>query len=519
METNKHGGILLGILLVGSGVGASGRAFGFAEDLCVKNNNTIRSPIENCLQARFCSEDDAGETDACRANITMDAGIASMTMTGQARSMLHTDATFFLAQVAGLSYRAAYWIAAYDQVTDVETYIPFGMFGQETLVDSKGMPAVPIALNGWGRSWPDTGGFSVHFPQPYLPKGDDAVISCDGGDICGRWPDVTDHVHEPMLFHLRLWAFDELDSLGFADPTMPCINGLTSLDDEGNYALGSECYENDPLFESDPCSTERHIVGSMPSFTSLNGAPTPFTSYTGNQVASFIPRDEVGEGKCISSPTYANADGLRKLMETAYGADIEAVLGGYSIEEFLPLIRMGIYLHSLQDRISHSQCEDASPYGPPDINGVFHLDFSRDECTGDYHAWRHFEEIGQTEVPERTHSALENTMDELEAFADANPLWVSGGAYRYSSSPGDYQAFREEALSRMIDVLETVDGCTRLREMVKLIHDYEAYGFKQLPGHDYDELSGMCLHQDRQAERPLPDPSTPIWVNPAARLH
>ena len=52
------------------------------------------------------------------------------------RSMLHTDATYFIAQALGYSPEAAYQIVSYNQATDLGVYQPF---------DETGHRLVPLA--------------------------------------------------------------------------------------------------------------------------------------------------------------------------------------------------------------------------------------------------------------------------------------------------------------------------------------------------------------------------------------
>ena len=125
----------------------------FSEDLCFNNPGVV-----NCMDARCAAR---GNSALCRANVMFDAAAATSALKG--RSMVHLDATYLIAQALGIRWDVAYWIAAYNEVTDL---------GQFTLHDRCGVPQYEdtqwraAALRGWTRLSIPTGGVPYHFPAP-----------------------------------------------------------------------------------------------------------------------------------------------------------------------------------------------------------------------------------------------------------------------------------------------------------------------------------------------------------------
>src|SRR5215217_5471567 len=52
------------------------------------------------------------------------------------RSMVHAESTFFIAQALGYRSDVAYWIAAYNEVTDYGQYVPIDQCGVQAANDN-----------------------------------------------------------------------------------------------------------------------------------------------------------------------------------------------------------------------------------------------------------------------------------------------------------------------------------------------------------------------------------------------
>jgi hypothetical protein len=93
----------------------------FLEDLCLPRwagGPTLSWCINpDCLNPKKSSNSTCPSETA--AFITIKPG----------RSMVHADSTFFIAQALGYRSDVAYWIAAYNEVTDYSQYVPIDQCG------------------------------------------------------------------------------------------------------------------------------------------------------------------------------------------------------------------------------------------------------------------------------------------------------------------------------------------------------------------------------------------------------
>jgi hypothetical protein len=278
----------------------------------------------------------------CVAEAVQDAARAA---SSDGRSMLHVDATYLLAQAAGFDAEDAHVIAAYDQATDQGVYIPRDRIGAP-LVDVSlcdGSANQPyecrwstIDVNGWERTSLTTGGFQTHLPAPVNMAGGPVAID-------GLHPDLEDHEHEVLLSSVWRWVQD-------LNP-YACTLGLTQGGPD--LASGPRCWLR-------PDGNPKWITADFPT---LNGE-VPIRFPLGEQVLRIENNTRI-----------------------------------YSSELDDPLARMGIFLHLLQDRISHHVCGDASWMGPERANpGRVVFRYSDTECSQINHALRHSWEIGREEM-------------------------------------------------------------------------------------------------------------------------
>ncbi|MBI2893837.1 MAG: hypothetical protein HYY06_09815 [Deltaproteobacteria bacterium] len=389
---------------------SSARAF--SEDLCVEDG-----VLRNCYDVDCAT----GEATAACETQAMAQGAKILQLVG--RSMVHTDATYLLAQAAGIDRERAYWIAAYDQATDSNQYVPFGQSG-ETLVDdpaacgtesgSEWCDWVTAVIDGVGRTSAETGGMFVHYSTPFNER---TAAPVDGID--GLHPALDDGRHEPLLVDFRAWALGD----GDADVDPMCAAGLTALSDSGDYGTAATCY---PGGET--------LSGTMPILGMGGGYPM---------------RATLGD----------------HVIQTSDGGDftwteMEAVEPTWTAEA-----RLGIYLHTLADRISHHVCGDASRVnGPRAATGDFIVTYDDDECEQGIHGLRHAWEVGVSPLYETTPAALDVTYDELVVYAES--LGIRS------------HAAKEEIVAAALEVLEIVGAQERLDAMTALL---DAWG-EPLPG-------------------------------------
>ncbi|MCB9766474.1 MAG: hypothetical protein H6739_42260 [Alphaproteobacteria bacterium] len=387
----------------------SAPAFAFAEDLCFDGG------VENCYDVP-CNSSNA--TPACAANALSDA-IALLASDG--RSMLHMDATFFIAQALGFDFEDAHMLAAYNEATDLGQYVPFDIDGDQMvypfqcsgLFQPAACDYVTLDISGVTRLSTDTGGSQAHGGAPFNPSGSSPVSGVDG-----QHPDVTDAEHELLLYQWRAWVFGDQDTA--------CAVGITEQSGTGEYANGDECYD-----------------GSIDSELALLGSAT----------ISAVDYD-LGEQILEDGTTPVVASDLDTLLSDPQ------------------LAKMGIYLHVLQDRVSHHICGDDSVlYKDSSTGHDFIFEYSSTECGGGTHALRHAWEVGfdqsSLSSPFRNiEPALEATWDELEELADDRSLTAV--------------MTKAEAISALMDVLQTEDAEDRLDAMNDALDDE---GFDHLPGH------------------------------------
>lgn len=416
------------------------QAAGFGEDICFHRDsgqlmNCMPLP-ENCPAGK--------DSPQCVKDILMAAGNA----TGQAadvgggRSVVHTDMTYYFAQYLGFSAAEANTIASYNQATDVAQYFPRDINGR-LLADPEtcGSPTSVASdcslntkpINGLDRAaWP-TGGIFYHFHAPFQHEG-----GSNSGS--GLNPRVRDAHQEPMLHHVKRWALGN---------QLLCTHGLTTPSRNGDYATGLTCYD-------DKAAAGRESISFKMAILPIPGEQT---------VTPYIPFVVPHQEQII-----ARADGQKPVR----ASEIADYLGA-DVEKFA---RIGIYLHSFQDRISHHVCGDQATLvkSPGNAKISFQSDLSNEECTQEKHVLRHAWEAGadQSRVPakDRTLLAVVNgTFSELREFAA-----------RHRRTPRKRLTVEQiwKFKSDMYQALQTSDAKQRVFDITEV---GKKYGLQPLPGH------------------------------------
>lgn len=283
----------------------------FQEDICPDS----RGGWTECLQ-NACSAED--ESIGC-SEVSMLTALGSTFLTpvrgAGARSTLHFDATYLMAQAVGFTPRDAYVLAAYDAATDSGRYIHRDQQGRLPVDPDDCAAAAPPpacvlysrSIDGVVRTNFTDGGLFFHFMAS--PQRSSSAE--------GLAPPVTNRGREPFLYQLRRWVYGE-------GPL--CVGGL--LD-----ASGASCF-----------------VSALRSPSSLVGR-IPFESAT----AALTPVDwvaEIVEQKVASDPVSGRRTPASQLDRYLPGEDVA-------------LARLGIYLHALADRVSHHRCIDVSEVQGP----------------------------------------------------------------------------------------------------------------------------------------------------------
>jgi hypothetical protein len=377
-----------------------GDAHGFAEDLCYSPGG---GPIASCLPLPA----------VCRpvGNTSLLCQLAVIRLVGQrgnfdgGRSSVHTDVTYILAQAVGFSPTDAYWIAAYDEATDLGSFTPR---------DSNSMPVgdgslTTADISGVMRTNLMSGGALLHFVAPYNGGGTTPPPGVDG-----LRPDPTDADVEVTLANFRAWAMAPSSSAAPA-----CTAGLTARSPSGDYATGATCYPSSPL------------DGSISAFGPFD---LPLATLTGPQLIQ-------GGDAPLFAPDFD------ALVATDGAQDASAAHAASA--------RLGVYLHFLADRISHHVCGDHSVISGPSETGFF-ADLSDAECNQPIHLLRHAWETGvpfaRLAAQDRTTIAvLQAVYDELVAFARAR------GVLRPGADDRARKAVYVANLARALQEFEAID--------------------------------------------------------------
>ncbi|NTX35882.1 hypothetical protein HUA78_15645 [Myxococcus sp. CA033] len=352
-------------------VPAAARAF--AEDVCYPKGS---GTVANCTTLpKSCSLKEP-TSPRCRAE-ALEVLLSAPNKFDGGRSVVHSDATYLMARAVGFSFSDAYWIAAYDEATDLGQFIPRDIYGQPV---PGAADLTTVDVSGLVRTNLSTGGVLYHYLAPY-----NGVLAVPPTGVNGLAPEVDDADTEVMLAHTRAWA---MEGAGAAAPL--CTAGLTVASPGGDLATGSACY-------TDKGGESVEVKGLIGLYDDL---AIPFTLSTGEQVISVA--SDSGAPPVLSNQ-----------FDTWVGGGASHVADA----------RLGIHLHALADRISHHVCTDRAEFvGPLGVDGGFRQDFTGHECGQGLHSLRHLYEIGvdfsKLSPQDRTTAAtLSAVYDELVVFA------------------------------------------------------------------------------------------------------
>jgi len=374
----------------------------FFEDLCLprrKGEGTLTRCLPPCPPS-------TGPNASCAAQVAAFATV----MPG--RSMVHADSTYFIAQALGYRADVAYWIAAYNEVTDYGQYLPIDQCGVQASRKNSGANYISAAFNGFVRTNATTDGPLDHYVVSFSPNG-------TGTDVHGAagvealyplhyptpgYPEHIDDTYQKTLANLRQWAL-----LPTRDPGLLCTVGLTN-------ERGTDCLSG------------INITGTVPM---IQG------------VARGVNIDVPAGKKILNLNTKTGATDYYEKLQS-YLDDPKRTTGtlfkGPGSEPVpVQVARLGLYLHILQDTDSHSTyCGDDSPTPPGGCDpgtymyltkNAVQLSFGNSCVTGP-HLYGHIEETGSGDrpLPLRDYVALNMTVDELIVFgnevASKHPGWI-----------------------------------------------------------------------------------------------
>jgi hypothetical protein len=358
----------------------------FYDDLCFTSTgavgNCMANATPNCSVGTTpecvpttCGADPASEGNpACLTPVESSFGNGGAP---NARSMIHADSIYLLAKAVGLRDRAAYFIAAYADTPDKEgafiLMVPASTGSGYTACSDP--QHATIALPGLFRG--SATGTGIHFPTVT-------------GSVASN-PDPSDAIHEGVS-RLRSWAL--------GNERFPCLGGLTFPNGTGaslSYFSGAKCYVSSSSFNFE---SGKYRVNQAANVGAYQSGDQPFSGSSGLITAADTP---------------AFADDLQGLLNASTGR-----LANGTTPVPLLLLKMGVYLHSLLDRVSHAPALVPMTVSGPESN----LTFNAPTNFPYPHAYLHFEEVGIPVLSPRTETALNLAYDELATFARLRPAFV-----------------------------------------------------------------------------------------------
>lgn len=274
------------------------------------------------------------------------------------RNLLHYDVVWLLARMLGIPKADADNLAAHSEATDLGIYTHYDYLGNP-------IPSSTTAyIYGVRRTNYATKGFWFHYIPWYRMPGmtsntSTLTYTAPVGDS-SPWPE-----QEVPLRHLRAWAFGKRDTV--------CEFGITA----------------DVTTDTAVClNGAKNITYSSPIVATADTPPE-----TAPLEWQRIQKKAADDATCNTSDEY----------NTCY-------IEGYSSARKGTLEALGVYLHAMDDRLSHFLCSDSSPIEPG--SDFYTLTYGQ-PCAQITHAIMHYNETGHSPVPERSLNAIRYTFYEI----------------------------------------------------------------------------------------------------------
>ena len=423
-------------------------SYGFGVDVCFNNPDTKAPLIKNCLgveKACRTSNLNAKQTIACRLKALYDgvSGLATKDTIAGARSLLHSDATYFMAQLIGFDAWQAYQMMIYSEATDQAEYTAFNQKGLQILTNddikqcrdhwntgaARECLIITPEVTGISKFSFQTGGMLLHLNARFSSNGEPPPVSSFPTNYFSQ----TNYKYEAIPANFRAWVFDKrVDA---------CAAGITQ-----NMNLPDATHA--------PCEQSNHVLKSPMNFFFLSAPKLaiPFSTQLGTLII------ETPDQNRISKPVLANNDSFQ----------------AYITPHDVSFAKMGIFVHALSDRYSHHMCTDHSYfYQTPDKN--YTSAYSSLYCAqGSHFLWHVWEQgTNQTDANlklehQTMRPALEATFDQLLAYAKHKDIAIN------------QTLDKQTIIDELILVLQTFDPTERLQKMVELM---EKNNVLPLPGH------------------------------------
>lgn len=362
------------------------------------------------------------------------------------RNTVHFDTLYLFSRMLGLSNEDALDTAAYSEATDlVGGYTHTDQYG-------KAMTQLKTAnLQGITRLNLNTAGYSYHFVPWLRTEGHALKKSLTYDNAYQQHGQASPYAKsEALINHLRLWAFGGRQTL--------CDFGLMKD-------------QNNPLSE---CFTEQD---GKKIFVSI-----PYVA-PGNE-------DTRGKNNFLLSsqkivPTNTNACGGNGEEDCVYDPDYAKTIHGTAKS-------LGIYLHVMSDRLSHSYCTDPAFITPGwdrkqpkpkdmDADAAYSVWF-RDNCGTVNHMAKHYAETGHKKLPEQTVKALDFSYLEIQEWIKAGKYFEHHPQQQAATPKPGYPSLNETAkVVKMVgDALKQADAGDRNKALCEIALN----GYGITPWHD-----------------------------------
>lgn len=384
-------------------------AYSFSEDICyefVDESKTTINPLPfNCWD--ITCKDSAPNYNPKRpcATTGLETYInAAFQDKYHGRNLLHFDVVWLLARMLGMPKADADKLAAYSEATDLGTYTHYDYLGNPI------SGSTTDDIYGVQRTNAATLGFWFHFPPWYRLSGMTQTTSSltyttpDG--VSSPWP-----AQEAPLTHLRAWAFGKRDSV--------CEFGITS----------------DVSIDTAAC------INNGGGAKTLDFTFPIVNPYRPGDIATLdwqrIQQKAEGDTSCVTTDNTT-------VHDTCY-------ISGYDAARMGTLEALGIYLHVMDDRLSHYACNDASSIDTLP-SGNFRLRYA-DSCGSATHAVLHYNETGHSPVPERSLNAIRYTFYEISNWITWKKNQPGGYVTEVITNASNYPAVSTANADSIVDMI------------------------------------------------------------------
>ncbi len=349
-------------------------ASAFSEDICYAWRNTEKSKLKpqpfNCWDVE-CQDANAeyNPNRSCGGSGLQTYIEAAVKGGYHTRNMLHYDVVWLFARLLGMSKEDADVVAAYSEAPDQGSYQHYDYLGEGVV------SATSDNIDGLYRTNFATNGFWLHYvPWQRLTGMTQQVMPLTffERNNASRTPFGS---HEAPLNHLRAWAFNQRSDL--------CEFGiLTTPEDPSSACINSG-------------GSSRSLTYTVP-VVGFTAKPEPLTLSW--QRASKLPTPpcDITSGSSERNTCYQQSWASGKKGS---------------------LMALGIYLHAMDDRLSHAACTDPSGIRRL-LNSNYELDYGN-ACGQGVHAVLHYEETGHAPTPDRSINALRFSFLEIDSWLTA----------------------------------------------------------------------------------------------------